>query len=198
MKKLIKRKPRVLTMFYYEQRNSFLIMKLKALMKTHMAISNAVQMLNKTLSLQLLVTIIITFFEINLDMYVYLVQWNNGMVLNLDKQIGELFLSAMVQYITKMVLIVWVCETGKNEAQRIRTTIHDVLNSIRDEKIKNELQLFSLQTLHCKITFSAKGFNVDATFLATMMGTITTYMLISIQFFVTSHSCDGKSAINST
>ncbi|XP_011705836.1 PREDICTED: putative gustatory receptor 28b, partial [Wasmannia auropunctata] len=100
--------------------------------------------------------------------------------------------------VMKIMLIVWACETGKNQAQEIRSTIHHVLNSIRDEKIKYELQLFSLQTLHCKITFSAKGFNVDATFLAIMVGTTVTYILISVQFLVMSHSCDEKSAINVT
>ncbi|TGZ50470.1 hypothetical protein DBV15_04235 [Temnothorax longispinosus] len=58
------------------------------------------------------------------------------------------------------------------------------------------LQLFSLQTLHCKNTFSAKGLNVDASFLTTMAGTSATYMLILLQFWMMSHSCDGKSSIN--
>ncbi|XP_011706392.1 PREDICTED: putative gustatory receptor 28b [Wasmannia auropunctata] len=195
---IVNNKPCVLTMFYYEKRNPFLIMKLKALMKKHMAISNAVQMLNMTLSVQFLASIVITFFDVSLNTYFYLVQWHGELVFNLDKQVGDIYLLFILYYIIKMAFIVWACETGKNQAQEIHTTIHYVLNSIRDEKMKNELQLFSLQTLHCKITFSAIGFNVDATFLATMVGTIATYMLISVQFLVISHSCDEKSAINST
>jgi len=34
---------------------------------------------------------------------------------------------------------VWACETGKNEAIKIGTTIHDILNSIRDVQIKDEV-----------------------------------------------------------
>ncbi|TGZ50468.1 Uncharacterized protein DBV15_04237 [Temnothorax longispinosus] len=65
-----------------------------------------------------------------------------------------------------MSSIIWACETGKNQALEIGTTVHVVFNSISDEDVKNELQLFSLQILQRKNIFSAKGLNVDATLLA--------------------------------
>ncbi|KYQ59869.1 hypothetical protein ALC60_01100 [Trachymyrmex zeteki] len=49
------------------------------------------------------------------------------------------------------------------------------------------LQLFSLQILHHKNTFSVKDFTIDATLLAAIMGNITTYLLILIQFVNISH-----------
>ncbi|XP_024891992.1 putative gustatory receptor 28b [Temnothorax curvispinosus] len=186
-------------MFCYGQRNAFLIMNLKALKKQHLMVSNTVQMLNTIFSLQLLATIVIIFAEIIFGLYFHVVQYNryDGFFINLDEEIGLIFLET-IYYVTKMALLVWTCETGKNQAQEIRTTIHDVLIISRDEQIKNELQLFSLQILHCKNTFSAKGLNVDATFLATLVGAITTYMLILLQFLVISQACDEKSAINGT
>jgi len=129
----------VFKIFYCKQKNPFLIIKLKALEKQHMMISNTVQMLNMIFSLQLLATTFITFFEICVKLYFNLVQWHNGLVIKLDEQMGGTFLSFMIYLIIKMVLIVWACETGKNQAQEIRTTIHDVLNSTRDEQIKNEV-----------------------------------------------------------
>ncbi|KYQ59861.1 Putative gustatory receptor 28b [Trachymyrmex zeteki] len=179
---------------YYERRNSFLIIKLKALKKQHMMISNTVQILNTIFSGQLLITIVITLIEMSLDIYFYAIEWHDGLVINLNGQFSNLFLLGMIYFISKTALIFWACETGKNQAQEMRTTIHDVLNSTRDEIIKDELQLFSLQLLHCRNTFSAKGLNVDATFLTTMVGTITTYMLITLQFLIMSHSCDTTSA----
>ncbi|KYN03746.1 Putative gustatory receptor 28b [Cyphomyrmex costatus] len=152
---------------YYKQRNSFLIMKLKILKKQHMMISNAVQILNTIFWVQLLASMTITFCQINLELY-YLIQWHDGLVISLNGQISEIIILSIIYYIVKLALTVWACETGKNQAQEIRTTIHDVLNRTRDEQIKEELQSFSLQMLHCKNTFSAKGFNVDATFLATV------------------------------
>jgi len=37
-------------------------------------------------------------------------------------------------------MIVWACETGKNEATKTGTTIHDVLNNINDVQIKDEVK----------------------------------------------------------
>ncbi|XP_018058030.1 PREDICTED: uncharacterized protein LOC108693539 [Atta colombica] len=198
MQELIVNSGLCVPMFYYKLRNPFLIMKLKILEKQHMMISNTVQMLNTIFSAQLLTSMIITFCEISLNLYIYLVKWHNGLVINLNGQIDELILLAMIYYILKLALIVWACETCKNQAQEIRTTIHDVLNSTKDKHIKDELQSFSMQMLHCKNIFSTKSLNIDATFLATMMGTITTYTLIFLQFLIISHSCDENSTINIT
>ncbi|XP_018302340.1 putative gustatory receptor 28b [Mycetomoellerius zeteki] len=198
MQELIVNSESRVSLFYYEQRNPFLIIKLKILEKQHMIISNTVQMLNRIFSVQLLASIIITFCQINLELYIYLVQWHDGLVINLNAQVDEFVLSAMIYYIIKLALIVWACETCKNQAQKICTTVHDVLNSAKDEQIKNELHSFSLQMLHCKNIFSVKGLNIDATFLATMVGTISTYMLILLQFLIMFHSCDEKSTVNIT
>jgi len=137
----------VFNIFCYKQRNPFVIIKLKALEKQHMMISNTVQMLNMIFSLQLLATTFITFFELCLKLYFHLVHWHNGLVIKLDEQMNGMFLSFMIYLIIKMVLIVWACETGKNQAQEIRTTIHDVLNSTRDEQIKNEVIKVQFNTL---------------------------------------------------
>ncbi|KYQ59872.1 hypothetical protein ALC60_01103 [Trachymyrmex zeteki] len=57
---------------------------------------------------------------------------------------------------------------------------------------------FSLQVLHRENIFSTKFFTIDTTLLITVMGNVTTYLLILIQFLNISHSCDGKIAINVT
>jgi len=65
------------------------------------------------------------------------------------RQIGELILLAMIYYIIKLALIVWACETCKNQAQEISTTIHDVLNSIKDEQIKAEINTDITNGVYC-------------------------------------------------
>ncbi|XP_039305868.1 uncharacterized protein LOC120357926 [Solenopsis invicta] len=82
----------------------------------------------------------------------------------------------------KMGLLIWTCETGKNQAAAINTTVHSVLNSTSDKEIKHELQLFSLQLMHHKNVFSAKWFNMDVALLTAMMRGITTHLVILIQF----------------
>ncbi|XP_018351452.1 PREDICTED: uncharacterized protein LOC108753954 [Trachymyrmex septentrionalis] len=96
-----------------------------------------------------------------------------------------------------VLLIVWACETGKHQAQQIGTSIHDVFNVTTDEKIKDELQIFSLQILHCDNTFSAKGFSIDAKLLAAIASNVSVYVTILFQFRNISDSCVlGKTANN--
>ncbi|XP_011880416.1 PREDICTED: uncharacterized protein LOC105568946 [Vollenhovia emeryi] len=187
-------KPHLLRRIYHEQRNPFLLMKLKTLKKQHLIVSDTVQMLNKIFSLQLIVTIVISFSEITFNLYFYIVLF---MAKGEQEFLYAFFMMSVIYYAIKIVLIVWACDSGKDQAAKIGITVHDLLNSTSDKQIKDELQLFSMQILHRENVFSAKGLTVDATLLTAMVGSITTYLLILIQFLVTTHSCDRK-AINMT
>jgi len=126
---------------YYQQRSTFLLIKLKALKQQHLKISNAVQMLNIIFSLQLLATIILTFIEITFQFYYLILYWQKGIsMINVDDDIYNMYMTVLITYyFIKMMLIVWVCETGKNQALQIGTTVHDVLNSINNNEIKSEV-----------------------------------------------------------
>ncbi|KYN14856.1 Putative gustatory receptor 28b [Trachymyrmex cornetzi] len=163
--------PYLLRTTYHKQRNPFLLMQLKAQMKQHLAVSDIVQMLTTIFSLQLLSTIILTFIEITFNLYFYLVRLQEGATSlnNLAKQVyNEVFITTFTYNIVKIMLIVWACETGKNQALMINTTVHDMYNSTSDREIKYELQLFAMQLMHRKNIFSAKVLIVDATLLTTV------------------------------
>ncbi|XP_011880411.1 PREDICTED: uncharacterized protein LOC105568942 [Vollenhovia emeryi] len=130
------------TISHYEQTNPLLIMKIKSLQKQYLMINETVQKLNIIFSLQLLATIALGFTEIILGLYYYfnVIQWYDK-VMNSNDQITNMFLMIITYHITKLTFVVWACETGKNQAQKIRTTIHDVLNSSRNEQIKNEVNM---------------------------------------------------------
>ncbi|XP_028049036.2 uncharacterized protein LOC105830685 isoform X2 [Monomorium pharaonis] len=149
------------------QRNLFLLMEIKILKKQHLIISDTVQMLNLAFSMQLFATMVITFFEITFTLYFYISEWPDFIKGLKDFQNWSFLLYVIIYQILKIFLIVWACEIGKNRALEIGTNIHVVSNSINDEKVKNELQLFSLQILHCKNIFSTKGFNINATLVTT-------------------------------
>ncbi|XP_011705659.1 PREDICTED: putative gustatory receptor 28b [Wasmannia auropunctata] len=196
---MLNNKSYVPRLIYYQQRCPHLLEEIKALRKEYLMVSDTVQKLNIIFSPQVLATITIAFIEITFELYSNTVQWHNGLSISLAKQIHNTILMSYLMYlVTKVMLIVWACETGKNQATKIGTTIHDVLNTTTDEQIKYELQLFSIQILHCNNTFFAKGLTVDAKLLTAMVNSITTYLLILIQFLGTSHSCDGKTTINGT
>lgn len=129
-------------MIYHKQRNPFLIlMELKALKKQHLIVSDTVQMLNIIFSVQLLSTTIMTFIEITFHAYYYILRWKEGVtIINLDKQFYYAYLVVSMMFlVTKITLIVWACETGKNQASKIGTTVHDVINCTNDKQIKDEV-----------------------------------------------------------
>ncbi|XP_018369799.1 PREDICTED: putative gustatory receptor 28b [Trachymyrmex cornetzi] len=191
-------KSRVSNVICHTQRNNFLLIELRILKKKHLMTSNAVQMLNIIFNLQLLAAIVMSFLIVTFELYFYAVRWQNGVLIGLDWHFLDVLVTSVTYNIFQIILIVWACETGKNQARNIGTTVHDLLNSTNNEKIKYELQLFSLQLLHRKNTFSMKGLTIDATLLAAIVGNITTYLLILIQFSNMSHSCDREAAISVT
>ncbi|KYN32902.1 hypothetical protein ALC56_12718 [Trachymyrmex septentrionalis] len=149
---------------YHEQRDHLLLIELNDLKKRHLMVSDTVQRLNIIFSPQLLATIALSFMEITFELYFNMVKWKNGLYINLAKQIHHTYiLTYVIYYFVKIALIAWACETGKNQAIKISTTVHDVLNNINDKQIKHELHLFSLQLMHCDNTFSAKGLSLNAT-----------------------------------
>lgn len=122
------------------QKNQFLLIELKSLKKQHLTVSNTVQMVNVIFSLQLLATIALTFTDVTFEMYSHLMRWQDGLSFILDDQIPDLFFLTSIAYLVlKLILIVWACETGKNQAFKIGTTIHDVLNCTGDKQVKGEV-----------------------------------------------------------
>ncbi|XP_011705894.1 PREDICTED: putative gustatory receptor 28b [Wasmannia auropunctata] len=186
------------SLIHNKHRNRFLMIKLKILKKQHLTVSNTVQMLNMNFSLQITAIIVMTYVTITFELYFYIVRWQDGVFFNVDTQYLDVLITSTGYNILKIILLVWVCEASKNQAQEIGTTIHDLFNSTNDKQIKNELQLFSLQVLHRKNIFSVKAVNVDAKLLTAIVGNITMYLLILIQFLNMSHSCDRKTALSVT
>ncbi|XP_028046979.1 uncharacterized protein LOC105830573 [Monomorium pharaonis] len=183
----------------YIQKNQFLLIELKILKKRHLMVSDTVQRLNTIFSLQLLITIVMITLDMSFSLYLFAVHWQNGTILiSLESDLVEVCILSLGYDIIIITLLVWTCETGKNQAQEISATVHDLLNRTNNKQIKNELHLFSLQILHRKNIFSIKGLNVNAELLVTIVGKITTYLVILVQFLHISHSCDRKTAINVT
>lgn len=132
--------PSVPRLICHEQRSSFLIMELKALKKQHLTISDTVQMLNMIFSLQLLATVVMVSSHITFSLYFYTWFWNlSSMGIPMNIKVHVFFFLQIVYVFIKIALIVWACETGKNEALQIGTSIHDVFNCTTDEQIKDEV-----------------------------------------------------------
>ncbi|XP_018058025.1 PREDICTED: putative gustatory receptor 28b [Atta colombica] len=180
-KLVVKDIKRVPGLIWHTQGNQFLI-ELKTLQKQHLIVSEILQMMNTIFSPQIFAIVVISLIETTIELYFYVVDWKDGVFINLNWQIFDVLLTSMLFYIMRITLLVWACETGKNQAQKINTTIHDVLNSSSDEQIKYELQLFSLQILHCKNIFSTKAFTMDASLLTTVNNQL--FVLINKMYII--------------
>ncbi|KYM75564.1 hypothetical protein ALC53_13992 [Atta colombica] len=179
-------KPHLFRYNYQEKKNFFLMMKLKALEKQHLLVNDAVQMLNIVFSLHLVATIITTFVRITFFLYYCIILWQD--IFNFQLTSSQklfyyiFFIASMMFYLMKIALVVWACETGKDQAIKIGITIHDVLNSINDKQIQDELKLFSLQILHTtrRNTFCAKGLTMGAPLFTAVSHSFTFINLIYI------------------
>jgi len=129
-----------LRLICHVQRNQFLL-ELKTQKKQHLMVFDAVRMLNVIFSLQLLAIVIMTFHTSTFYLYFYTVNWQDGIFISLNKYYLDKLLMSMVYNIIKITLLVWACETCKNQAQEIVTTIHDLLNSTKDNEIKKEVKI---------------------------------------------------------
>ncbi|XP_011883949.1 PREDICTED: uncharacterized protein LOC105571086 [Vollenhovia emeryi] len=149
-------------------------------------------MLNMVFSLQLVSTILMAFARITFNIYFYFIVIIQNSVSMTDLQRHSLYMNFIIfitYYIIKLGMILWACETSKNQALEIKSTVRDVFNHTNNEQIKYELELFSLQVLHCENVFSAKWIIIDAALFKSLIGNITTYLLILVQLLYMSKSC---------
>ncbi|KAL0116410.1 hypothetical protein PUN28_009797 [Cardiocondyla obscurior] len=126
----------------YQQKNVFLIIELKALKKEHLTLSDTVKKLNIIFSMQLVATVIMTFCTITINLYYYITYILEVQIVLMSTWViitHMSFLFSFTYYITKIAIVIWVCETSKNEALQITTSIHDIINSITDKQIKYEV-----------------------------------------------------------
>lgn len=131
----------LLRRIYSSQRNLFLLKELKALKKQHLAINDTVQMLKIIFSLHLFATTVMTFTQITFNLYIYLRRTRGDQLMSsFETQIYYKFMiTSITYYFAKIGLIVWACESGKNQAMEISTTVYDVFNSTNDKQIKYEV-----------------------------------------------------------
>ncbi|KAK0161021.1 hypothetical protein PV327_009540 [Microctonus hyperodae] len=182
--------PHMLRRIYHVEHNSVIVTDVQLIMKEHNEISDLVNELNHTFSLQLITTVIMTFAEITFSLYFYILEMVGAKEINLEKQLWySYFITSVTYYAVKLTTMVWACERSKSRAMETGIVVHQIMNNTVDREIIEELQLFSLQLLHRDNRFIARGLAIDALLLTSIVGGITTYLLILIQFLVSSNSC---------
>nr|XP_034194621.1 uncharacterized protein LOC117610888 isoform X1 [Osmia lignaria]XP_034194622.1 uncharacterized protein LOC117610888 isoform X1 [Osmia lignaria]XP_034194623.1 uncharacterized protein LOC117610888 isoform X1 [Osmia lignaria]XP_034194624.1 uncharacterized protein LOC117610888 isoform X1 [Osmia lignaria] len=187
------RKPITKTFLRHKQRTASLLMKLKNLEGKYLQVTDILQLLNKIFMTLLIVTAVKTFIVVTFDLYFCLVRVSGGEIGRKNLHFWYWpYIPPIVYNFLKFVTLIWACETATNKAKEIRTTLHDALSGATDLSVKRELELFSLQLLHCDTTFSAKIFDMNASLLAEVVGGIIMYLLILLQFLLNWIVCEAK------
>ncbi|CRK88145.1 CLUMA_CG001930, isoform A [Clunio marinus] len=94
-------------------------------------------------------------------------------------------LELLFQLCPTMVILLIVlssCEKCLDQVRYIGFVLHNIEKNIDDERINTLTENFSLQILHEPLIFTTGFFDMDFMFLKTIIASITTYMVIFIQF----------------
>ena len=80
-------------------------------------------------------------------------------------------------------MVLNACENCLEQVRYIGFLLHNIEKNVDELKINTLTENFSLQILHEPLMFSVSGFfQMDFMFLKTIVASITTYMVIFIQF----------------
>ncbi|XP_043597515.1 uncharacterized protein LOC122574234 isoform X2 [Bombus pyrosoma] len=175
---LVNDEPHLLRRVYHMQKNTMLLTKLRTLKQQHLEMSEVVQLLNNTCSMQIEAMFTIMFIDITFNMYHYLVLFNE-----VGKMRSFSFAPIFaILYIVHIIITVSIVEITRSQMAKIGSSVHRILVHTFDDQVTTELELFSLQVLQKGNAFVMKGLAIDATLLAKMACGITTLLLILIQF----------------
>ncbi|XP_039430437.1 uncharacterized protein LOC120413595 [Culex pipiens pallens] len=85
------------------------------------------------------------------------------------------------------------CNSAKNEAQQIGCLIHGLGIHSKCSDTKAMVKLLSLQLLQQRVDFTACGlFSIDHGLIFNMVGSVTTYILILLQFDIAQNKSDWQ------
>ncbi|KAL7302222.1 hypothetical protein TKK_0004897 [Trichogramma kaykai] len=180
-------KAHLLRRVYHRRFNPTLFVKLRHLKQWHYKLNEAIRKINLTFSLQIISTLILTFTELTFGLYFNIYDMRHKNVRSLNNEVWYCYYYTLVVYYTlKLFLLTLTCQFTNDENDKSHIIINEILINTDDKLFKEELYLFSLQLLHTNNTFIAKGVKIDATLLTAMAKGIFTYLLILIQFLVSS------------
>ncbi|XP_033330200.2 uncharacterized protein LOC117222553 [Megalopta genalis] len=178
---LVTDEPHLLRRVYHSQKNPTLLSELKTLRRQYLELAKIVDASNDTFGLEMIVLIALTMMDITFNLYTYLVlNTDDGKIVNL----WSINIKYLANNCQGLIFMAIVCEMVKDQAKNIAYNIHRILVITFDEQISTELALFSMQVLQQNHTIVARGLVIDVTLLTKIVGIITTYLLILIQFLL--------------
>ncbi|XP_076752635.1 uncharacterized protein LOC143424429 [Xylocopa sonorina] len=178
---LINDEPHLLRRVYHTQKNPVLLAKFRTLKEQHLKVSTVLRAFNDTLSMQNAAIIALLFVDITFNVFTYMLEENEGGKIKTWNSFCLLFL---IYHSVHVVMMVWPTEVARMQTEQIGANIHRIIAHTFDEQVITELEMFSLQVLQKDVTLVAMGIAIDATLLTKFLCSITTFLLILIQFLL--------------
>ena len=142
-------------------------------------------LINSMYGFQILLGLGVTTAELTLSSYLMLATILG--ILTVEADTSARFICVMtawlILYAIKLISITAPCQSATSEVENTVMLVQKLLLAGFDQNSMAELQLFSHQLLHRKMTFTAFGFlKLDYSLLLTIIGGVTTYVVIALQY----------------
>ncbi|RZC33465.1 gustatory receptor 28b [Asbolus verrucosus] len=156
--------------------------QLYILCRLHYKLASVTQKINAAFAVQLLFSIAVSLFDVLFQAYcLYYVS-----VGKTEDATVAYVMAPVIWLVDEMVEIYWLvyaCASTSDQANETPTILHELRNNYFDAELEGHIQTYSLQMLHQKVQFSVLGFFVvDYTLIYSIVGAVTTYLVIFIQF----------------
>ncbi|KDR24352.1 hypothetical protein L798_04300, partial [Zootermopsis nevadensis] len=160
------------------------VMRFQYLRELHVSAREVAESVNSAYSLLLLLSTAIMFLSLTHILYFIFMDFvvqKNSLLCNETPNIS--YFIWLFYYVLRLIWLVYFPCFAAKEANRTAIVVHKLLGQTNDLVLREEIQQFSLQLLHEKVKFTACGFfPLDFTLLYSIVGAVTTYLVILIQF----------------
>ncbi|XP_023311733.1 putative gustatory receptor 28b [Anoplophora glabripennis] len=156
--------------------------RLYHLCRMHYKLCHLMRELNKTFAFQLLCSLAVSMGDVLFQSY-YLYHLLFNSVPNVTTTMVLCPIAWLVDEMVEIFLLVRSCASTCESANTTPILLHEFRNELDNIEIESHIQMYSLQLLHQKIRVSALGFfYIDYSLIYSVVGAVTTYLVIFIQF----------------
>ncbi|XP_044258466.1 putative gustatory receptor 28b [Tribolium madens] len=157
-----------------------LIYFLEQIRRRHYELCSLTENLNKIFNFQILFTCLNLFITMTFTVYFYFISNTEAKARNPVLYSTYYALNGFIN-VFALFGLVWTASQTKKEAKYTSHILHTIY--ARNEEVENSIMHFSFQLLQSNVEFSGcRVFVLDETLLFSVIGAITTYLVIVIQF----------------
>ncbi|GLV38674.1 Gustatory receptor 2a [Carabus blaptoides fortunei] len=157
--------------------------KIITLSEFHSKLYNISKRINLFYSIQILLITGKYFVEITATLYYNLQKFYKTDVQADDDWYAFSYFIWALMNCADLFILVYTSDSMCSTANGCKMTLHKVNLNSKDMEMKKEVTAFSLQLLHNDLVLTAAGFfNIDFTLIFNIIGAVTTYLVIFVQF----------------